>query len=58
MELCGKLISSLCSARNGYIFKGDNFPKIDLDPSEKGSTLKRKNLFPKGGTFIPFRVVL
>ena len=31
---------------NGYIFMGDNFVKVVCLFSEKGSTLKRKNLRP------------
>ena len=42
--------------RNGYTFRGDNFVKIVLPPSEKGSTLKGKNLLPQGNKFFPFRV--
>ena len=34
--------------RNWYIFKGDNSLKFVLLPSEKGSTLKGKNLLPRG----------
>ena len=34
--------------KNGYIFKENNFVKIILLSSEKGSTLKGKNLLPLG----------
>ena len=39
-----------------HTFKGDNSIKIILLPSEKGFTLKGKNLLPKGSKFFPFRV--
>ena len=37
-------------------FKGDNSVKILLPLSEKGSTLKGKNLLPRWSKFFPFRV--
>ena len=45
---------------NGYIFKGDQSDKWILLPSEKGPTLKGKNLLPIGANSflleeIPFR---
>ena len=37
-----------------YTFKGDNTVTFALLPSEKGSTLKEKNLLPFQGEQIPF----
>ena len=41
---------------NGYTFRGDNSLKIVFLPSEKGFTLKGKNLYPFWVKFFPFRV--
>ena len=40
---------------NGYAFKVDSSVQIILSPSEKGSTLKGRNLLPFGSKFFPFR---
>ena len=37
---------------------GEGTVKLVCLPSEKGSTLKRKNLLPLGSKFFPFRVDL
>ena len=39
---------------NGYTFRGDNLSKLFCLPSEKGSTLKRKEFAPKRSKFFPF----
>ena len=39
----------------GYPFRGGNFVKNCLPPSEKGSAPKRKEFAPNGSKFFPFR---